>query len=71
MSPKYELVKGYYDSGLWSKERVYNAVGRWITVSEYSGITGETFDGSAPMSEKAQMEKVLNDLGVYPDEQHS
>ena len=38
MSAKFELVKGYYDAGLWSAERVYNAVGRWITRDEYEQI---------------------------------
>lgn len=31
MSAKFELVKKYYDEGLWSIERVHNAVGKWIT----------------------------------------
>ena len=38
MSPKYELVKGYYDAGLWNAERVYNAIGRWITKEESEKI---------------------------------
>jgi hypothetical protein len=38
MSPKFELVKRYYDSGLWSKERVFKAVGKWITEEEYALI---------------------------------
>lgn len=68
MSPKFATVKAYYDNGLWNNERVYNAVGRWITEDEYAEITGEEYDGTTPMSEKAQMETVLNELGVYPDE---
>lgn len=43
MSEKYNLVKSYYDKGLWSKERVRNSVGRWITKEEYTEITGEAF----------------------------
>ena len=43
MSAKYELVKGYYDAGLWSKDRVRNAVGKWINKTEYKQITGETY----------------------------
>lgn len=31
----------YYDNGLWSKERVYAAVHKWITPDEYKEITGE------------------------------
>ena len=38
MSPKYELVKGYYDAGLWSAERVKNAIGKWITKEESEEI---------------------------------
>jgi len=42
-SPKFQLVKDYYDSGLWSKQRVYNSVGKWITAAEYEEITGEPY----------------------------
>lgn len=42
MSRYYEKVKGYYDAGLWDKERVHNAVEKgWITADEYKEITGE------------------------------
>ena len=44
MSKHYEKVKGYYDKKLWSKTRVYNAVGKWITAGEYEEITGETYE---------------------------
>lgn len=43
MSKNYEKVKGYYEKGLWSKTRVHNAVGKWITEEEYQQITGEEF----------------------------
>lgn len=43
MSKKYELVKGYYENGLWNKQRVHNAVGKWITAEEYEEITGEVY----------------------------
>lgn len=39
-SPNFEKVKGYYDNGLWSIDRVWNAVGKWITADEYYEITG-------------------------------
>ena len=42
MSKHYEKVKGYYDKNLWSKTRVYNAVGKWIT--------GETYEEPAKKS---------------------
>lgn len=46
MSPKFNKVKGYYDSGLWSKTMVRNAVGKnWITAEEYQLITGEPYEG--------------------------
>lgn len=44
MSKKYQLVKEYYDDGKWSKQRVYNAVGKYITEEEYELITGETYE---------------------------
>lgn len=40
MSKHYEKVKGYYDKNLWSKTRVYNAVGKWCTAGEDEEITG-------------------------------
>lgn len=44
MSPKFEKVKKYYDSGLWNKTMVRNAVVKgWITVEEYTIITGEVY----------------------------
>lgn len=44
-SPKFELVKGYYDSGLWKKKAVRNAVVKgWITADEYEEITGEIYE---------------------------
>ncbi len=43
MSKNFEKVKNYYDNDIWSKERVYNAVGKWITTEEYKQITGEDY----------------------------
>lgn len=40
-SPKFELVKGYYDRGLWSASRVRKAVGHWITLEECEEILSE------------------------------
>lgn len=39
-SPKFAQVKTYYDTGMWSKEQVRNAVGRWITEEEAEEIIG-------------------------------
>lgn len=43
MSKNFNKVKGYYDDGLWSIDRVRAAVGKWITKAEYKQITGETY----------------------------
>ncbi len=44
-SPKFELVKSYYDAGLWKKKAVRNAVVKgWITAAEYEEITGEQYE---------------------------
>jgi len=40
----FDKVKMYYDKGLWSKERVYNVVGKVITAEEYEQITGEPYN---------------------------
>ena len=43
-SEKFYLVKGYYDSGMWSNKAVRNAVKKgWITAEEYEEITGEVY----------------------------
>ena len=45
MSPKFKKVKGYYESGLWNKTMVHNAVVKgWITAEEYEIITGEPYE---------------------------
>jgi hypothetical protein len=41
---KFEKVEEYYSKGLWSKTKVKNAVGKWITETEYKYITGEEYD---------------------------
>lgn len=44
-SEKFELVKSYYDSGMWGKKAVKNAVKKgWITADEYKEITGEDYE---------------------------
>lgn len=44
-SPRYEKVKGYYDSGLWGEVRVRNSVTKgWITEEEFLEITGIPFN---------------------------
>ena len=41
---KFELVKTYYDKGLWNIARVKNAVVKnWITKEQYKEITGEDY----------------------------
>lgn len=43
-SEKFELVKHYYDSGMWKKKAVKNAVIKcWITANEYEEILGEPY----------------------------
>lgn len=44
MSKNFEKVKLYYERGQWSQQKVYNAVGKWITEEEYALITGEPYE---------------------------
>lgn len=39
----FDRIKYYYSEGLWSKERVWNVVGKVITATEYEEITGEVY----------------------------
>jgi hypothetical protein len=41
---RYEDVKNYYIRGIWTKDMVRNAVGRWITKEQYKLITGEDYE---------------------------
>lgn len=43
MSKNFDKVRVYYEKGLWDKDRVYKAVGRWITKEEFVEITGEEY----------------------------
>ena len=44
MSPKFNMVANYYITGMWSKKRVHDAVGKnWITAREYQQIVGEPY----------------------------
>lgn len=37
-SEHFEKVKHYYESGLWSEDRVRKAIGKWITAEEAEEI---------------------------------
>lgn len=39
----FDKIKYYYEVGLWSKQRVWNAVGKVLTAEEYKEITGEEY----------------------------
>lgn len=45
VSKNYEKVNNYYQKGLWGIDKVFNAVGKWITEAEYKKITGYTYPG--------------------------
>ena len=45
MSKNFEKVKNYYLLGLWGINKVYNAVGKWITAEEFETITGQPYEG--------------------------
>lgn len=43
-SPKFGLVKNYYDAGQWNIKAVRKAViYHWITSDEFEEITGEVY----------------------------
>ena len=51
-SKNFEKVKKFFDSNLWSKQRVRNAVENpvsnpWITLEEYKEITGEEYESGS------------------------
>ena len=45
MSKMYEKIKEYYNTGLWSEERVRNMVVKGvITEEEYASIVGKKYE---------------------------
>lgn len=42
-SKNFNKVLGFFRNGLWSVDKVRNAVGRWITEEEFTEITGEEY----------------------------
>ena len=40
----FDQIKNFYKDGLWSIQRVKNAVGKLITEDEYKEITGEEYE---------------------------
>ena len=45
MSKMYEKIKKYYDTGLWTEERVRNMVIKGIiTEEEYASIVGKEYE---------------------------
>ena len=45
MSRKFEQIKYWYVTGMWSKSKVADAVAKgWITAEEYELITGEPYN---------------------------
>ena len=49
MSKNYTKIKNYYESSMWSIDRVWNVVGKklGITEDEYKEITGFTYPATA------------------------
>lgn len=44
MGDKYDIVKQYYDLGMWSEGRVRNAVVKgWITAEGFCAICGKEY----------------------------
>ena len=49
MSKNYTKVKQWYDMGVWTIDRVRNAVLKgWITEEEFREITGEDYGPDGP-----------------------
>ena len=65
MSTDYYKIKSYYDSGRWSKGRVWDAASNGvITPAEYKRITGEPFDEREVEATKDDLESALEELGL-------
>ena len=46
-SEKFEIVKKYFDMGLWTETKLRNAVVKnWITPDEFKEISGKDYEGA-------------------------
>lgn len=44
-SPKFQMIKTYYEDGRWKINRVRMAVkAQWITADEFQEITGQEYE---------------------------
>ena len=64
---KLSKVKDFYDSGLWTKSMVSNAVAKnWISEAEYQDITGEAYtapETHGTLSDRVQtLEEAVSEL---------
>ena len=45
MSAKFDTVKKYFNMGMWTEQKVKNAVAKgWITAEEFESITGKEYN---------------------------
>lgn len=51
MSTKFDMVKSYYDNGLWDIDRVWNVVNKAITPDEYLIITGFVYPNKTKLAD--------------------
>lgn len=59
-----DKVKYWYDLGLWSKEKVYDAVPQLITADDYEEIVGEPYIEGQGLANSQDYQNALGDLGV-------
>lgn len=58
---KFELVKRYYENGLWKRKRVSDAVLMgWISEDEFLEITGEDYQKDRSLSAISNTATVTN-----------
>ena len=68
MSKMYEKIKEYYDTGLWSVERVKNMVIKGIiTEEEYASIVGNEYE-EAKLT-KTEYQEYLKELEIIDIQQ--
>ncbi|MBS5934913.1 MAG: XkdX family protein [Clostridiales bacterium] len=46
-SKNFDKVQTYYNNSCWNIDRVFNAVGKWITEEEYKEITNFDYPNKA------------------------
>ena len=64
----FEKISRWYSQGLWSEQKVHDAVPKLITAEEYEEITGDPFVPDEPVEDETQVKAEAFDILMGEEE---